>query len=150
MPRIYRAMRATGEGSLIGHESNDTLGIRVKVLKDGRAVGDVTVIDGLVRLQEEPEGMSVSPSPEELPPHLIPKEFRARYPAARRNNKPPTCPWRTGAGAFEAGPLSDKLQLRLDVDDPTHGLVGPNKDMLLEELRGAIEATQPAWIRENW
>lgn len=152
MPLIYRAMRAAGDGPLIGHLINDTLGVReVMVGLDGKEQGDIKSVDGMV--YPETGGMSVSPSKTEVPDHLIPKRLRNQgYPGARRGGtKPETFPWRTGEGAFIAGPLCDKLQFRPDPDDlDSHGFVEPDGQMTLQEYREAIEATRSSWIREQW
>jgi hypothetical protein len=103
MPLIYRAMRADGDGPMVGHTDNDTLGVRLmEVRSNGQLVGDVQPVGGLV--QPGTGGMSVSPSKAELPPHLIPKRFCSRgYARALRNNtRPDTFPWRMGDGNFLA------------------------------------------------
>lgn len=143
MPRIYRAMQADGTAPKIGHADNDVLGVREGV--------DITPSDGTVH--PNTGGMSVAPSKQDLPDHLIPKRLRKQgYPGARRSNsKPETVPWRTGAGKFEAAPLFDKLQLRPDPDRPAiHGFVEPDQPMPLGEYQKAIEATRPAWLQEQW
>lgn len=142
MPLIYRAMCADGDSPMVGHTRNDTLGIREGI--------DIQSEEGVV--QPRTGGMSVSPSRADLPPHLIPKRLRSQgYPAARRGNtKPETFPWRMGDRSFAEGELCDHLQLRIDPEDATHGLVEPDSPMLLEVYREAIEGTQPDWVREAW
>jgi hypothetical protein len=147
MPLIFRAMQADGKCPLVGHFRGDTLGVREKVIKNGRAEGDIDPIDGLVRPQTG--GMSVSPSKHKLPPHVIPKEHRDKYPDARRN-KSNTFPWRMGEGEFRAEQLCNRLQVGLDANDPFHGFVEPDREMRLDEYRAAIEATRPDWIQEQW
>jgi hypothetical protein len=143
-------MRAGEGGPAVGHTENDTLGVReTVVLEDGREAGDIKAVEGVVSPQTG--GMSVSPGKEDLPPHLIPKRHRGRYLAARRGNtKPETFPWRMGAGPFVAGPVSAKLQLRPGPDDASHGFIEPDRAMPLDEYRGAIEATRPEWVQEQW
>jgi hypothetical protein len=144
-------MQADGNGPMVGHAQNDTLGVREKViLEDGREVGDVRPIDGVV--QPDTGGMSVSPSVQYLPPHLIPKNLRNHgYPAARRSTSlPNTFPWHMGEGDFAEGAFCDQLYLRLDVRDDNHGLVEPVTPATLEAYRSAVEATHPQWIRAEW
>jgi hypothetical protein len=135
---------------MIGHESNDTLGVRERIVRDGKEVGDVRPVNGLV--EPGTGGMSVSPSAHDLPPHLIPKRLRTKgYPAARRGNSlPETFPWHMGDGAFAAAPLCPDLLLRIDPHDPAHGLVEPDRAMTLEQLRAAVAATRSSWIVEEW
>ncbi len=140
MPTIFRAMQADGDGPMIGHTQNDTLGVRET---------DVRPVDGLI--QPGTGGMSVSPRPQDIPPHLIPKRFRQHgYPQARRNNKPDTSPWRLGEGPFVKGQLCEKLQLGIDSDNQAHGFVEPDSPATLDDHRTAVEATQPNWVREEW
>lgn len=142
MALIYRAMRADGDSPMVGHTKNDTLGVREGI--------DIQPIQGVV--QPSTGGMSVSPSLQELPPHLVPKRLRKHgYPDARRSNTlPDTFPWRMGVGPFTDGQLCDGLQLRIDPSNPAHGFVEPDRPLSLEEYRVAIEATRPAWVREEW
>ena len=140
MPRIFRAMVEDGQVPMIGHTDGAMLGVREC---------DVTIVEGLV--QPKRGGMSVSPTIADLPPHLIPKRLRAKYPDARRGTtKPDTLPWRFGAGAFEAGPLCDKLVLTPDLEAVGHGYVETDLPMPLQEHRAAVEATQPSWTQEQW
>jgi hypothetical protein len=141
MPLVYRAMRWEKDGPMVGHEHSDTLGVREV---------DVQLVDGLVH--PGTGGMSVSPSKRELPPHLIPKRLRNQgYPEARRSNaKSDTFPCRTGNGEFADGPFCQGLQLRIDRNDLTHGLVEPDRPVTLAEHRVAIEATRSNWDREDW
>jgi hypothetical protein len=150
MPLIFRAMRPDGGRPVIGHIENDTLGVREKILRLGQEVGDIRPLNGLVHPQTG--GMSVSPSKEELPPHLIPKRHRgSRYPYARRGStKLDTFPWKMGEGEFQAGWLCDRLQLSLDPHDSSHGFVEPDQPMSLADHRLAVEATRPNWIQEEW
>jgi hypothetical protein len=127
----------------VGHAEGDTLGVR-----EGT---DITPTDGLVH--PGTGGMSVSPSKEELPDHLIPKRLRHEgYPGARRSNaRPDTFPWRMGEGDWCAAPLCDRLSLRPDPEDPEcHGFVEPDRPMPLAEHRGAVAATWSAWVQEQW
>lgn len=145
MPLIHRAMRAEGNLPLVGHEKGDTLGVREKIMKGDKEEGDIKPVNGMVH--PGTGGMSVAPGKADLPPHLIPKQYRDKYPDARRS-KPDAFPWRMGEGEFQAGPLCDGLQLR--PEDTTHGFVEPDKAMPLHEYRGAIEATRAEWIKEPW
>jgi hypothetical protein len=143
MPLIYRAMQADGAGPMIGHTGGDTLGVREGV--------DITPSGGMV--YPNTGGMSVAPSKEDLPDHLIPKRLRKQgYPGARRsNNRPETFPWRMGEGEFEEAQLCDKLRLRPDPHRPvSHGFVEPDQPMPFGEHQAAIEATRPDWAQEQW
>ena len=151
MPLVFRAMQSDGKAPIVGHSRNDTLGVRETTLgPNGKEIqGDVKQVSGIVH--PGMGGMSVSPAVEELPPHLIPKRFLAKYPAARRGNSlPDTFPWQLGDGTFAAGSLAEKLQLRIDPDDAGHGFVEPDAPMSLQELRTAVEATCPKWSCSNW
>src|SRR6478672_7615160 len=64
-------------------------------------------------------GLSVSPAPDRLPPHLIPKRLLRLFPGAKgSNNKPALIPWRMGDGPFVDGPVTDDLVFRLDPVSP--------------------------------
>jgi hypothetical protein len=147
-------MREEGDHPMIGHVDNDRLGVREKVVgADGKERGDIKPVEGIV--YPETGGMSVGPSKDELPPHLIPKRLRRQegpyYKAARSNNKPETFPWRMGEGPFITAPFCDGLHFRPDPNDPQcHGLVEPNRPMPLGDYRAAIETTHPDWAKEQW
>lgn len=97
--------------------------------------------------------MSVAPSKQDLPDHLIPKRLRKQgYAGARRSNsRPATFPWRMGEGEFVASQLGDRLRLCPDPDNPVcHGFVEPDQPMPLSEYQTAIEATRPDWTQEQW
>jgi hypothetical protein len=47
--------------------------------------------------------------------------------------------------------MGQSLTLRPDPDKAdVHGFVEPDTTMTFAEYQGAIEATQPQWIQEDW
>lgn len=151
MPLIFRATRADGSAPVISHTENDGLGVREKAMQAGGSeVGDVRQVEGLVL--PGTGGMSVAPSKQALPPHLVPKRLRqSGYPAARRGDaKAEIFPWSLGAGEFADGPISTGLRLRVDPRDQDHGFVEPAEPVSIGRYCWAIEATRPDWIRESW
>jgi hypothetical protein len=55
-----------------------------------------------------------------------------------------------GEGDFCEGRLCDRLQLRIDRDDPEHGLVEPDCSMTLADFRSAVVATRLNWVQDAW
>ena len=56
--------------------------------------------------------------------------------------------WSIGEGPFAAGPFADRLELRLDPDDPDrHGFIEPEQGMPAADYESAITATQELWRR---
>ena len=108
---------------------------------------DLPETDGHVQPNEG--GASVSPSPETLPTHRVPRRLRDKYPERfpdARGTNTLHC-WAMGEGAFVAGPLTDLLVLRLDPDLPNHGFVEPALRMPTEQYQEALAVTRPSWVR---
>lgn len=142
MPLIYRSMLADGDKPLVGSENNN-LGVRVR--PHPRA--DIPVNpDGSV--SPSTGGLSVNPSLEALTkrPHLVPRRLKNRFPGARGVEQ--LIIWRMGEGVFQAGAVADSLMLRPDKKAaPEHGVVEPERRMLLEEFQNALAATREQWER---
>jgi hypothetical protein len=132
MPRIYRSMEGDNQKPRLG-ASATTLGVRPEV--------DIPVDAGTVH--PGTGGMSVSPSLQELPPHRIPERLRSFVPNARGKNT--LIVWRMGDGAFAAGPVAERLQLRPDPAGTSHGFVEPEVRMSLSEYQEALHATRDLW-----
>lgn len=142
MPEIWRAMRVVWDRPEIG---GGAVLLGVRIAPDPNP--DIHPEEGTVH--PGTGGMSVSPSPEALPPHRQPRRLFAsdpnRFPEARGPNSL-RC-WHLGDGAFLAGSVTDALVLRLDPDRPDqHGFVEPASPMLLSLYESALEATLDFWV----
>jgi hypothetical protein len=145
LPLIFRVMFAAEDGPQVGNGAN-CLGVRENAVPPEILVEP----DGTVRPGSG--GMSVSPSIERLPPHLIPKRLRGLFPGARgSNNKPTLLPWHFGEGPFVSGPLTDDLVFRLDPTSPDrHGFVEPARPVSLAAYQAALASTRTQWVRHEW
>jgi hypothetical protein len=144
LPLLYRVMFADGDAPLVGTGSN-CLGVR-----DGLTPEIPVDTDGTVR--PDTGGMSVSPSLECLPIHLIPKRLRQLFPGATgSNNKPTLVPWHIGEGPFAAAAVTDDLTFRLDPRSPDrHGFIEPARPMDYNAYKAALTATRSLWVRHDW
>jgi hypothetical protein len=146
VPQIWRAMKIDGDKPQVGRGAQ-LLGVRIGALEDGNDVCPDD--DGFV--QPGVGGMSVSPSVDALPPHRLPRRLHKKYPERFPDATAPNgvhC-WWMGHGTFVPERVADRLQLRLDPDDPQrHGLVEPDDKMKTEEYETALEATRERW--EKW
>ncbi|WP_285398406.1 RHS repeat-associated core domain-containing protein [Lysinibacillus sp. fls2-241-R2A-57] len=121
---IYRGMRDSNGKPMLG-ESARTLGAR-----PGKPGGDIPIdSDGMVHPRTG--GMSVSPSPEDLPPHRRPPGFGGE-------GKDPV--WKMNTGDLG----SDLVHVP---DKPGHGTIQPTRTMPFEEYQKALEETQSKWER---
>ncbi len=135
MPRMVRAMRASGSSPLIGSTAS-TLGVRVPA--DIAPDSDGIVVPG-------GGGMSVAPRLEDLPVHRVPKRLRSRRAGAIGST---TCfVWAHAEGPFPGAPTAPPLRLR--PDRPTHGVVEPDTRMPFARYEQAIHATRDGWILDE-
>ena len=145
MPQVWRGMLMENERPRVGRGGN-LLGVRVP--PDGRP--DIAPDQGGF-VEPNQGGMSVSPSPERLPPHRIPRRLSQRYPDRFPDARGPEglfC-WSLGEGSpFEAGSIGDRLVLRPDPNAPNrHGFVEPSERMTLQNYETALGETRDHWVR---
>jgi hypothetical protein len=138
MPKIFRGMLPDGAKPMLGSDGK-MLGIRIPVDIRPDANGNVFPRSG---------GMSVSPTLRQLPPHRIPRRLRA-VGVSDAEGTDKLNVWSMGSGPFVEGPVRAGLTLRLDPNDPTHGLVEPDRVMSVNDYRIAIEATRDDWVIEE-
>jgi hypothetical protein len=122
----------------------------VEMLNEEDGNGDILVVDGMVR--PDRHGMSVSPSPDYLPLHRIPKRLKQVVPidlGIPRGKNTLVC-WRTGEGAFADSRFDVGLLFHLDPDNANHGLVGPDAVVALADYRAALGKTHPNWTLVPW
>jgi hypothetical protein len=137
MAIIYRTMIANGDKPKVGSVAN-TLGVRVPF--------DIEVdANGLVR--PGTGGMSVAPGWRELLGHLIPR--RLRHLAPKATGKDVLVCWRMDELSFQAGPLAPGLQLRIDPKNDRHGVIEPDREMLLIEFQAALASTREFWLKDE-
>lgn len=143
MPRIYRAMKQDAGRPMLG-ASGSTLGVRTP---GGAGRPDIEP-DEEGHVWPATGGMSVSPSLRDLlarlPARMIPQRLRHLAPKAAGSNH--VLVWRMGEGPFVAAPLTDRLALRPDPEDSSHGFVEPGRRMSLEAYAGAVAATRDEWV----
>jgi hypothetical protein len=136
-------MKRDGECPAVGRGA-ELLGVRV----GGSTKEDIPVEDGMV--EPGTGGMSVSPRPEALPSHRLPRRLRDKYPdrfPKAAGSASLHC-WSLGEGPFLAASVVERLSLRLDPDHPEkHGFVEPDQRMALSDYEAALAATQPVWHR---
>jgi len=133
VPKIYRAMKRDGARPLVGSGSSE-LGARVPTDIKPDAQGMVHPAAG---------GISVSPSLQTLPAHLVPARLGGRRPDAR--GKDSLAVWSMGSGSFAAGRVAPDLGLRVDRQKATHGFVEPIRPMKLSDYQKALERTKDDW-----
>ncbi len=139
MPKIYRSMKKDIDDRPFVDATGKGLGVRVTPVN---GVVDIDVDDaGMVLLNGK--GMSVAPSWQDLPIHLIPKRLRGIFPSAR-GGIDLYC-FSSGEGDFVNGGVSDLDSLTLIVDRPLHGVVAPSKEMSVAQYQNALSTT-----RDNW
>ena len=128
---IYRAMVEDRDGKPKSMRSPNHLGVRVK--GDGPfEVHDIEVIDGHV--EPTHQGMSVQiDDPRGAPLHRLPREL----------------------GGASSGVLyemhEDELpvELRLEPDRETHGVLRPSRRCTLDEYENALNATRSRWRKSD-
>ena len=149
-PLVFRSMVADGAG-MKPQIANDANSLGVRVAHETGGAFDITVESDLV--QPGREGMSVSPSPQALPFHRIPRRLKAPVPAhlgipSGRNDA--VC-WRAGEGLFADAPFAEGLQFMTQPEgSKMHGVIAPAVTTPLTAFRSALAATQPMWQSERW
>ena len=138
MPKIYRTMKQDDEGKPVVDASGRGLGVR------GIPVNNVVDVDldeeGNVILNDK--GMSVAPAWRDLPPHLVPKGLRSKFPDAR--GSPHLRCFTMGEGPFQDGPVAEGLDLKRDT--PKHGLIVPRASVLLDQFQTDLASTRDHWV----
>ena len=133
MPKIYRGMKQEQGKPALGTTAT-TLGVRVPADIEADANGLVHPGTG---------GMSVSPSLQDLPGFRVPTRLQAVFPAAE--GKDDLFIWSLEIDGFVNGPLTDKLNLRVDPSDSKHGFVEPTVSMSLSDYLNALQMMQDDW-----
>lgn len=136
MPLIFRVMTLAHDGLPAVGATRCKLGVRI--LGEN---ADISV-DSAGNVHPNTEGMSVSPSLETLPRHLVPRKLKNRYPGARGNNGD-QC-WQIGEGVFLKGPLTADLVLVPETG--SHGFVEPARTMSIESYQQALANTRTDWV----
>jgi hypothetical protein len=89
-------------------------------------------------------GLSVYEFVGVIPAQMVPKRLKSqKFPFAAGNNN--MFIWAFGQGRFETGPLANRLNLRIDSEDPHHGFIEPDAIMTAAEYQAALAATRDAW-----
>jgi len=151
MPLVYRSMipDVTGHQPHVAQDKN-SLGVCVSEPPGDH--DDMIVIDGDSVLPIR-QGMSVSPSPDSLPIHRIPRRLKKNLPqhlGVPSGNNKCVC-WLAGDGEFRDGLFAASLMFWTEPEgSATHGVVGPAKRTTLAGYRQALTATQPVWKRLPW
>jgi hypothetical protein len=140
MPLIFRAMLIDGDFPRCGDDAK-CLGVRVPPSKtidiEPDAQGHVHPRTG---------GMSVAPSPLELPFFRVPKRLKGVIPGATGSDDY-AC-WHLGEGPFVEGEVADSLVLRPDSERAAeHGFVEPAARMRCLDYQAALAATREHWRR---
>ena len=139
MPKMFRSMLDEGGKPKVGNDGK-LLGVRIP--PDPNA--DLPV-DPNGKVHPQTGGMSVAPDWRKLPYFLIPKRLNASVPRARGKNDL-VC-WSMGEGDFESATLNDHLELRVDQGHaPTHGVVEPNFEMMIDSFQAALSQTCDLWV----
>lgn len=101
-------------------------------------------------LEPEKAGLSVGGCVRTNYFNILPQRLAKIYPQWARGAKGKDAHkvWAMGEGTYESAPVNVDLKLRIppiSKDNPGHGLVAPNRRMLLEEYQAALAATQDQW-----
>lgn len=132
MPKLFRAMLATGGLPLVGTERN-MLGVRP---------GEIEVDDDNVCL--EAGGMSVNVCLCGIPPLILPRHLSlSRIVRGAKGDDDRREGFHMGEGPFVQSPVADRLRLR--PGNHKHGFVEPDRVMPLTEYQEALAATQNQW-----
>jgi hypothetical protein len=132
MPKIHRSMKED-DGKPVVEASNKGLGVRVSVDLDVDGDGKV-ILNG--------KGMSVAPAWRDLPPHLVSKRLRSKFPDAR--GSPHLRCFTMGEGPFQDGPVADGLDLKRDT--PKHGVIVPRVSVPLDQYQSDLANTRDHWV----
>jgi hypothetical protein len=131
-------MKDNGGHPLIGSVAM-ALGMRPA---QGERPADIPV-DATGRVHPLTGGMSVYASLKAMPARMVPKRLRAIIPDAAGSNNLRV--WSMGTGAFVSSPQAPSLSLRIDPEDPLHGLVEPDAIMYFEHYELALISTHLSW-----
>jgi hypothetical protein len=140
MPRIFRVMKPLDGKPEVGN-SSCMLGARERDLGRAEAATDDFV-------DPAKAGLSVGGCVRTTYLNILPRRLQTLYPQWARGAKGRNSDqvWAMGQGKYETAPISADLDLRFQTEDrPGHGLVAPNRKMLLEEYQAALAATQDQW-----
>lgn len=140
MPRIYRVMKQLN-GKPEGGDGSCMLGARESDL--GREESEAGNF-----VEPAKAGLSVGGCVRTTYLNILPRRLQILYPQWARGAKGRNSDqvWAMSQGAYEATPVSEDLELRFKTEDrPGHGLVAPNRQMLLEDYQAALAATQDQW-----
>jgi hypothetical protein len=138
MPKIYRSMKEDADGRPVIEQTNKGLGVRAA---PGSKLLDVDLDqDGKVFLNGK--GMSVAPTWRELPPHLVSRRLKERFPDAI-GSQLLRC-FTMGNGPFQNGPVADRLDLICD--KPKHGVVAPRLLDSLDQFQADLASTRDDWM----
>jgi hypothetical protein len=136
MAEVFRSMARDGEYPVVA-PSRDALGVVFGPPPDG----DIEVITSQV--YPGTGGLSVAPTWRDLPPGRIPKRLKRLLPEARGSNR--FYCWRMGSGDFADETMNQDL--KLTVDEPRHGFIGPTRAMTADDFQVAVAATRTMWHR---
>jgi hypothetical protein len=138
MPKLYRSMNEDLDGWPVVDATGRGLGVR------GLPVNNVVDVDldpdGKVILNDK--GMSVAPSWRDLPPHLVSRRLKSKFPDARGSTQL-RC-FTMGDGPFQDGPLADGLDLKRDT--PRHGIIVPRTSVSLDQYQADLASTRDLWM----
>lgn len=137
MPKVYRVMKEDVDGLPVVDATGKGLGVRGVPVN---SVVDVD-LDQDGRVIRNHKRMSVAPAWRDLPPFLVPKGLRDKYPGAR-GPQYLRC-FTMGEGPFQDGPISDSLELLRD--DAKHGLIVPRTSVRLEQFQPDLASTRDRW-----
>lgn len=127
MPLVFRAMKQDADGLPTVAPAASALGVRSGIDIDVDQQGYAVV---------NHKGMSVSPSWREISIFRIPKRL-----GGQGSNS--TYCFKMGIGPFLQGAMA--LGLELVPDNPTHGVVRPEKPAPLHEYEADLAATRADW-----
>jgi hypothetical protein len=132
IPKLFRAMKRDQDKPRLGSNAT-SLGVRVPQ--------DINP-DGNGNVWPSGQGMSVCPTPMDIPMEFFPERKRREYnrPGARGKG---TFIWSMGSGPFVPAPIATELQLR--PDRPGHGVVEPSYRMTFVAYQQALVDTQIHW-----
>lgn len=138
MPKIYRAMFAADRLPEVGDWSC-MLGVRTPPHDHT----DITP-DEFGNVSPNTGGMSVNPTVSDIPLSFKPKRWRHQYPEYKdARGKDNIEVFTYGSGEFTQAHIT--VDLALQPDSTTHGVVEPSRSMQIDIYRSALVATQPGW-----
>jgi len=139
----------SGQHPRIANDAN-SLGVRILAETDGEHSDIAVDPDGNVHPGRE--GMSVSPSIEQLPLHKIPRfasQFRNESRRPKGNNK--VICWSAGQGRFVDAPFTERIFVMTSPrGSENHGVLSPVAAVSLEQYRADLNETLPMWQSVEW